>query len=55
MYNKALEARSNYLATVDNWGDFMEALGKKNIVLADWCDTLECETKVKAQSKEESI
>ena len=33
----------------------MVALGEKNIVLADWCDTVACEEKIKAQSKEESL
>lgn len=43
------------MKTVDNWEDFMSALGQRNIVLADWCDTVDCEVKIKAQSKEESL
>ena len=33
----------------------MEALNDKNICLAPWCDTVECEKKIKEQSKEESL
>ena len=54
MYNKALEARDSHLTTVDNWDDFMGALNKRHIVLADWCDTEKCEDKIGDQSKEES-
>ena len=42
------------METVTNWDDFMAALGKKKIVLADWCDTVACEEIVKETSKEES-
>merc|ERR1712151_285614 len=55
MYKKAEQARSEKMKNVDNWKDFMEALADRNIVLADWCDSVDCETKVKAQSKEESL
>ena len=55
MYKKAEQARSDHMKTVDNWEDFMAALGGRDIVLADWCDTVECEVKVKDQSKEESL
>ena len=43
------------MKTVDNWADFMAALGGRDIVLADWCDTVDCEVKIKDQSKEESL
>lgn len=33
----------------------MTALNKKDICLAPWCDTVECEVRVKDRSKEESI
>ena len=55
MYEKATVARDEHLKTVDNWDDFMAALGKKDIVLADWCDAVACEERIKDQSKEESM
>ena len=55
MYEKATVARDEHLKTVDNWDDFMAALGKKDIVLADWCDKVACEERIKDQSKEESM
>ena len=55
MYEKAKAARSDHMKSVDNWDDFMAALGDRNICLADWCDTVDCEVKIKDQSKEESI
>ena len=55
MYDKAVQAREDNMATVDNWADFMKELGNRKIVLADWCDTVACEEKVKETSKEESM
>ena len=55
MYQKALQARADHMKNVDNWKDFMSSLADRNIVLADWCDTVACEEKIKAQSKEESL
>ena len=54
MYAKAEKARNDHLSTVDNWADFMNALNKRNICLADWCDTEQCEDKIGDQSKAES-
>jgi len=55
MYNKALDARTAHTSEVDNWKDFMEALGKRNICHTPWCDCKECEEAVKERSKEESL
>lgn len=55
MYEKAKNARSDHMKNVDNWEDFMSALGDRNVCLADWCDSVDCEVKIKDQSKEESI
>ena len=55
MYDKAVKTREENMATVDNWTDFMAELGNRKIVLADWCDTVACEEKVKEVSKEESM
>ena len=54
MYQKALKAREDNTATVDNWDDFMTELNKKKFVLADWCDNVACEKNIKERSKEES-
>lgn len=55
MYNKALKAREDHVKKVDNWKDFMEALGDRNLCLAPWCNIQECEVEVKDRSKEESL
>ena len=55
MYNKALEARETHLKNATNWDEFMAALNNRDIVLADWCDEVECEERVKDQSKEASM
>jgi prolyl-tRNA synthetase len=54
MFEKAKNARDSHLKEATNWTDFMEAVNNKNICLAPWCDTKECEKKIKQQSKEES-
>jgi hypothetical protein len=38
MYNKALEALNSHRKYVDNWKDFMDALAKRNVCLAPWCN-----------------
>jgi len=55
MYNKALLAREDHLKTATNWDEFMTALNNRDIILADWCDEVECEERVKEQSKEASM
>ena len=55
MYKKACAARADHMINIDNWKDFMAALGDRNICLADWCDTVDCEVKIKEQSKQESL
>ena len=55
MYEKATAARDAHLRTVDNWDEFMAALGNRDICLADWCDSVECEERIKDRSKEESL
>ena len=55
MYQKALTARDDHMIHVTDWKSFMEALNKKKICLAPWCDTVACEKKIKDLSKEESL
>jgi hypothetical protein len=38
MYNKALKAREDKVKKINNWKDFMDALGDKNLCLAPWCN-----------------
>jgi hypothetical protein len=33
----------------------MEALGKRNLCMAPWCNIQDCEVEVKERSKEESL
>lgn len=55
MYDKALQARESHLKNASNWDEFMGALNNRDIVLADWCDCVECEERIKDLSKEESM
>jgi prolyl-tRNA synthetase len=55
MYDKALKARLDHVKDVDNWKDFMDALGGRNLCMAPWCDVQACEVEVKDRSKEESL
>lgn len=55
MFEKALNSRKSHTKEVDNWADFMSALGERNICLAPWCNIQDCEVEVKERSKEESI
>jgi prolyl-tRNA synthetase len=55
MYDKALKKREDHVKKVDNWKDFMDALGGRNICLAPWCNIQACEVEVKDRSKEESL
>jgi prolyl-tRNA synthetase len=55
MYDKALKQRLDHVKEVDNWKDFMDALGGRNLCSAPWCDVQDCEVQVKDRSKEESL
>ena len=55
MYNKAKAARTAFTKRASNWEEFMDALNGKNICLAPWCDTVQCEKNVKDQSKNDSL
>lgn len=54
LFTKAKKARDENMKKCTSWEPFMDALNHKNIVLAPWCDTVECEVAVKDRSKEES-
>ena len=55
MFQKACDARAAHMTTAATREEFMTNLNKKDIILAPFCDTAECEIKVKDWSKEESI
>ena len=55
MYNRAKAERDSRIFDATTWEEFMKQLNKKNLILAPWCEAIECEEKVKARSKEESL
>jgi len=55
MFQKACDARAAHMTTATTREEFMINLNKKDIILAPFCDTAECEIRVKDWSKEESI
>jgi len=54
MYKRALDTRDARTSHAANWKEFMEALNKKNIILAPWCTQQKCEKEVKRRSAEDS-
>ncbi|KAM0681006.1 hypothetical protein GINT2_000789 [Glugoides intestinalis] len=46
LYNKAEEELNNRKKTVNSFGEMLEELNKKNIVLAPWCTAVECENEI---------
>jgi len=55
MFDKALAARADHMPEISDWDSFMKCLNKKDICLAPWCDTVDCEVAVKDKSKEQSL
>jgi len=52
MLEKAKKSRDESISQITTWNEFIPALDKKNIVLAPWCGTTECEDDIKAKSGE---
>jgi prolyl-tRNA synthetase len=50
MYTKALEKLNSKQKEAYNWKDFMTELNNRNVVLTPWCESAECEEKVKVRS-----
>jgi prolyl-tRNA synthetase len=50
LFSKAKKVRDDHLIRADNWKDFIVALNGKNLILAPWCETVECEDSVKDRS-----
>jgi prolyl-tRNA synthetase len=54
MLAKAKAALAERLTTVTQWADFVPALNAQRLVVAAWCDTVDCEKGVKHDSSEEA-
>ncbi len=54
LFERAKKGMGEAIVKVDNWADFMKNVNQRKSCIAPWCRNGECETKVKAKSKEES-
>ncbi|TPX42886.1 proline---tRNA ligase [Synchytrium endobioticum] len=50
MFNRAKQERDAHLIRMETFENFVKALDAKNIVLAPWCERMECEDDVKKES-----
>ena len=50
MFNKAKQVRDECLVRLETWDKFVETLNNKCLVLAPWCEEVECEEAVKEKS-----
>lgn len=50
MFAAAKAKHETCVERVDNWDDFMAALGRKHCALVPWCDEEEAEDEVKVKS-----
>ena len=55
LYDKAKEIKDVHTKIATSFGEFIELLNNKNIVLVPFCGNCECEENIKIRSKEESI
>ncbi|PWA73956.1 proline--tRNA ligase, cytoplasmic [Artemisia annua] len=51
MFDVAKQKRDACIQVIRTWDEFTEALGKKKLILAPWCDEKEVELEVKAKTK----
>lgn len=54
LFQKAKAKRDEHLKQAETWGDFLNYLNNKNIVMVPFCLDAECEGKAKKRSAEES-
>lgn len=54
MFNKAKEERDASISKANDWETFMGEVNQKKIVMAPWCQRVECEAEVNERSKEDS-
>ncbi|KAI8853720.1 hypothetical protein BC829DRAFT_413626 [Chytridium lagenaria] len=50
MFDSAKKERDEHLIRLETWDGFVKALDGKNIILAPWCERVECEKDVKERS-----
>ena len=50
MYNRAKQERDAHVVRLETFDNFVKVLDGKNIVLAPWCERMECEDDVKKES-----
>lgn len=53
LFTAAKEKRDSCIEVIKTWEEFVEALNKKKMILAPWCDEEEVEKDVKARTKGE--
>lgn len=54
-FEKARAIRDEQIKMVDEWERFVPTLDQRTMVLSPWCESIECEEKVKERSGKESI
>jgi prolyl-tRNA synthetase len=54
MLEKAKSAMFGRLKVVTEWSDFVPSLNALHLVLASWCNTVDCEKTIKLDSSEEA-
>ena len=54
MLEKAKKNMMDRLKVVTEWSEFVPALNALHLVLASWCNTVECEKAIKLDSSEEA-
>merc|ERR1712176_1499572 len=50
MYEKAKMTMDDHVVKVTKWDDFVPTLNQKNLILVPWCESVQCETDIKANS-----
>ncbi len=50
MFQKAKEERDSRLIRLETWDNFVKTLDQKCLILAPWCERVECEDAVKERS-----
>ena len=52
MFSRAKKLRDTHLISITNWDEFIPALDAKNLVLAPWCEAVECEEDIRVRPAE---
>jgi prolyl-tRNA synthetase len=51
LFNKALEFRKSHTFNVDTWNEFKQLIDKGGFLMAHWCGSVDCETKIKEETR----